>query len=49
MIIKINNYEDGIHEFELSEKVEELGLEEKFFDKVKCRIKMDKSFFNNLK
>lgn len=44
MIIKINNYEDGIHEFELSEKVEELGLEEKFFDKVKCRIKMNKSF-----
>ncbi len=44
MIIKINDFENGIHEFELIEKVEKLELDNKFFDKVKCRIKMDKSF-----
>ena len=44
MLIKINDFENGIHEFELIEEVEKLELDSRFFDKVKCRIKMDKSF-----
>jgi uncharacterized protein len=43
MIIKYTNFSDGIHSFELSEPVKNLGLDELFFGNVVLNCKMDKS------
>lgn len=43
MFIKYTNYSDGIHEFDLSESTQKLGLDEMFFGNANVRIRMDKS------
>ena len=43
MIIKYTNFSDGIHNFQLSEPVKNLGLEELFFGNVDVNCRMDKS------
>ena len=43
MIIKYTNFSDGIHNFQLSEPVKNLGLEELFFGNVEVDCRMDKS------
>lgn len=43
MIIKYTNFSDGIHSFQLSEPVKNLGLEELFFGNVDVNCRMDKS------
>ncbi|MCX7876222.1 MAG: DUF177 domain-containing protein [Melioribacteraceae bacterium] len=43
MIIKYTNYSDGIHELNLSESTQKLGLDDSFFGNAEVKIKMDKS------
>ena len=43
MIIKYTNFSDGVHHFNLTDKVENLGLENLFFGDVAVDCKMDKS------
>jgi uncharacterized protein len=43
MIIKYTTFSDGIHNFQLSAPVRNLGLEELFFGNVEVDCKMDKS------
>jgi len=43
MEIKFNNFTDGIHHFEFSEKASVLELGEEFADEVLVKCKMDKS------
>lgn len=43
MIIKYTNFSDGIHNFQLTEPVKKLGMEELFFGNVDVDCKMDKS------
>lgn len=43
MIIKFNNYPDGVHEIVFNEPCSELGLNEPFFGNVNVKCRMDKS------
>jgi uncharacterized protein len=43
MQIKFTNYKDGLHQFNFTTKVEELGVEEKFIGNVLLNCEMDKS------
>ena len=43
MIIKFTNFSDGIHEVQLDETAEKLGLGPEFFGNVAVECKMDKS------
>ncbi|MFH1197626.1 MAG: DUF177 domain-containing protein [bacterium] len=43
MIIKFNNFPDGVHEIMFDEPCSEIGLGEPFFDNVKVKCRMDKS------
>ena len=43
MQIKFTNYKDGLHQFNFTTSVKELGLEEKFIGNVLLNCEMDKS------
>lgn len=42
MVIKINNLKEGVHQYNLDELVENLGLEEPFTDKVNVDLNLQK-------
>ncbi|PIQ08883.1 MAG: hypothetical protein COW71_09370 [Ignavibacteriales bacterium CG18_big_fil_WC_8_21_14_2_50_31_20] len=43
MLIKFNNFKNGIHPFTFETKVEELGIQDNFIGKVLLNCEMDKS------
>lgn len=43
MVIKLSNYDDGVHHLDFKKSVNELGLKEPFIGEVFVKCKMDKS------